>query len=84
VKAVHLKSSDFILYKDSVTIKVSEIYSALVKNQIDKTVATDGRQPNHSHAWRGTWDRPMKMDENRLHAFTIARMTNHKVRASDG
>lgn len=38
---------------------------------------------NHSHAWRGTWNRPMKIDENTQHPFTIARMTNHKVRGAD-
>lgn len=39
--------------------------------------------PNHSHAWRGTWNRPMKMDEDFMHPFTVARMTNHKVRGND-
>lgn len=36
-----------------------------------------------SHAWRGTWNRPMLIDESTQHPFTIARMTNHNVRGSD-
>lgn len=42
-----------------------------------------GSSPNHSHAWRGTWNRPMLIDENTQHPFTIARMTDHNVRGSD-
>src|SRR5690349_9167338 len=38
---------------------------------------------NHSHAWRGAWNRPMFIDENRLHPFEIARMTDHNVRGPD-
>lgn len=38
---------------------------------------------NHSHAWRGSWERPMRMDEDLLHPFTIARMTDHNVRGND-
>lgn len=38
---------------------------------------------NRSHAWRGTWDRPMKIDEDSLDPFTAARMTDHNVRGSD-
>jgi hypothetical protein len=41
------------------------------------------KQPNHSHAWKGVWDRPVKVDEDFYHPFTIARMTNHKVRCCD-
>ncbi len=40
-------------------------------------------KPNYSHAWRGSWDRPMLIDENALHPFTVARMTNHSVRGID-
>lgn len=43
----------------------------------------DDRKPNHSHAWRGTWNRPLHIDEDTQHPFTIARMTNHSVRGSD-
>lgn len=39
--------------------------------------------PNHSHAWRGAWGRPMKMDEDDLHPFDVARMTDHNVRGVD-
>lgn len=38
---------------------------------------------NHSHAWRGTWERPVNVDETYQHPFTIARMTDHNVRGSD-
>lgn len=40
-------------------------------------------EPNHSHAWRGSWNRPMYLDENALHPFTVARMTDHNVKGSD-
>jgi hypothetical protein len=36
-----------------------------------------------SHAWRGTWNRPVKIDESKEHPFTIARMTDHNVRGRD-
>lgn len=39
--------------------------------------------PNHSHAWRGTWDRPMLIDEDALDPFTVARMTDHNVKGRD-
>jgi hypothetical protein len=35
------------------------------------------------HAWKGVWNRPMKIDERGLHPFTIARMTDHNVRGTD-
>ena len=35
------------------------------------------------HAWKGAWNRPMKIDERGLHPFTIARMTDHNVRGPD-
>lgn len=38
---------------------------------------------NHSHAWRGVWNRPMYMDEDTMHPFNVARMTNHNVRGRD-
>lgn len=41
------------------------------------------KPPNHSHAWRGAWNRPMHVDENELHPFTVARMTDHNVRGLD-
>jgi hypothetical protein len=41
------------------------------------------RMPNHSHAWRGTWNRPVNVDEDSLHPFTVARMTDHNVRGID-
>lgn len=39
--------------------------------------------PSHAHAWKGTWERPMKLDERSLHPFTVARMTDHNVRGRD-
>ncbi|MEK6556464.1 MAG: hypothetical protein AABZ31_14545 [Bdellovibrionota bacterium] len=44
---------------------------------------SDNKVPNHSHAWNGSWERPMKMDEDTLHPFTVARMTDHNVRGVD-
>lgn len=42
-----------------------------------------GLLDNHSHAWRGVWNRPMYMDEDRMHPFNVARMTNHNVKGRD-
>lgn len=39
--------------------------------------------PNHSHAWKGSWNRPMHMDEDEMHPFTVARMTDHNVKGRD-
>lgn len=39
--------------------------------------------PNQKHAWKGAWNRPMKLDEDSLHPFTVARMTDHNVRGND-
>lgn len=41
------------------------------------------KQPNHSHAWKGAWSRPMHVDENSLHPLEVARMTDHNVRGMD-
>lgn len=38
---------------------------------------------HNSHAWHGTWDRPLKIPEEGQHPFTIARMTDHNVRGRD-
>ena len=38
---------------------------------------------NHSHAWKGAWERPVEIDENEVHPFTVARMTDHNVRGPD-
>lgn len=40
-------------------------------------------QEDHSHAWRGAWNRPMRIDERGLHPFTVARMTDHNVKGRD-
>lgn len=32
------------------------------------------------HAWKGSWDRPMHLDERGVDPFTLARMTDHNVR----
>ena len=34
----------------------------------------------HEHAWKGSWDRPVEVDEESLDALTVARMTDHNVR----
>ena len=57
--------------------------NTLAKSQNNELSPKDQAAPNHSHAWRGTWDRPMKSDENEMHPFTVARMTDHNVRATD-
>lgn len=44
---------------------------------------TDTVTQNHAHAWRGAWDRPMLMDEDSMHPFDVARMTDHNVRGND-
>ncbi len=48
-----------------------------------KNDKAENYKPNHSHAWRGSWDRPMLIDEDSLHPFTVARMTDHNVRGVD-
>jgi hypothetical protein len=48
-----------------------------------KPATQENASANHSHAWRGTWERPMKVDENSLDALTVARMTDHNVRGRD-
>jgi len=39
--------------------------------------------PKHDHAWRGTWERPLHVDEDDFDPLTIARMTDHNVRGTD-
>jgi hypothetical protein len=38
---------------------------------------------NDSKAWKGTWDRPVLIDEKAAHPFTVARMTDHNVKGRD-
>jgi hypothetical protein len=52
----------------------------LVQAQTEKGEPVPQPQP---HAWRETWDRPVKVDENKIHPFTLARMTDHNVRGRD-
>jgi hypothetical protein len=40
-------------------------------------------QTSDTMAWRGAWDRPLKLDEKSLDPFTVARMTDHNVRGMD-
>ena len=42
-----------------------------------------GESAVSSHAWRGTWNRPLEIDEDSLDPLTTARMTDHNVRGSD-
>jgi hypothetical protein len=37
-------------------------------------------EQKHPHAWTGSWDRPMKINEECLDPLTAARMTDHNVR----
>lgn len=54
-------------------------------NEKNKSISqtTENQQPNHDHAWKGTWDRPVNIDEASLDPLTVARMTDHNVRGSD-
>jgi hypothetical protein len=38
---------------------------------------------NSKKSWRGSWDRPVSIDEQSYDALTIARMTDHNVRGND-
>lgn len=40
-------------------------------------------EPAHEHAWKGSWDRPVKVDEDSFDPLTIARMTDHNVRGEN-
>lgn len=51
--------------------------------ELDDAIKSGDIPESHAHAWCGTWDRPMRMDENKLHPFTVARMTDHNVRGAD-
>src|SRR4051794_27466922 len=42
-----------------------------------------GEKVVSSHAWRGTWNRPVEVDEESMDALTTARMTDHNVRGGD-
>lgn len=53
----------------------------------DKPATESAKTPqtiSHRHAWRGTWDRPMNIDEDSHDPFTIARMTDRNVRGVNG
>jgi hypothetical protein len=43
----------------------------------------NGAGPAGGSAWRGSWDRPMHLDESSLDPLTAARMTDHNVRGGD-
>lgn len=58
-------------------------YSILEQSQAEHAAPSGEAHPNHTHAWRGTWDRPVKIDEKTQHPFTIARMTDHNVKGTD-
>lgn len=52
-----------------------------------KDVQESGPERAHDqrgHAWKGSWNRPMLVNEKGIHPFTIARMTDHNVRGSNG
>jgi hypothetical protein len=50
-------------------------------NPFGATVFDDA--PSEDAAWRGTWNRPMEINQKTEHPLTIARMTNHNVRGLD-
>lgn len=60
-----------------------DIWSKIAQHEEAKLHRKNGKAENHSHAWRGTWDRPVHIDEDQAHPFTIARMTDHNVRGHD-
>lgn len=64
--------------------RTSESRREARRNRVLEFSGVPEKTPNHSHAWKGVWERPMKIDEDLHHPFTIARMTNHKVRCCDG
>jgi len=47
----------------------------------------DGFHPSpkekQPHSWKGSWERPLELDEESVHPFTVARMTDHNVRGRD-
>jgi hypothetical protein len=64
--------------------KLSPFDQATHRNQQSGIKTHDEHwHPNHSHAWRGSWNRPMNIDEDSHHPFTVARMTDHNVRGGE-
>jgi hypothetical protein len=78
-----MKNSEVKNTNDKNRQKNEDASSILADSQIHKLDSKVNKIPNHSHAWHETWDRPMKIDEDQVHPFTVARMTDHNVRASD-
>jgi hypothetical protein len=57
--------------------------SAAVDEDEESERQEDEARGNHEHAWKGSFNRPMKVDENSLDKLTVARMTDHNVRGVD-
>jgi hypothetical protein len=68
---------DLRFYEES--LKANDIFTTLVEF---RHKLCDGGG-DHSHAWSAVWSRPMKIDERKLHPFTVARMTDHNVKGRD-
>jgi len=49
----------------------------------DKQSKQGARDKVRDHAWKGTWERPVEVDEDSFDPLTVARMTDHNVRGSD-
>jgi hypothetical protein len=60
----------------------SDAYRLLTEHQSMQSTVVN-RLPDHSHEWRGTWKRPVRVDEKTQHPFTLARMTDHNVKGRD-
>ncbi|MCM2321846.1 MAG: hypothetical protein NDJ90_01130 [Oligoflexia bacterium] len=58
----------------------------MLRNWFKKKVARvkagliSGKPPTGGHAWKGTWERPLNVDEKSVDPLTVARMTDHNVR----
>lgn len=76
------ENNELTRYKKTVDPKQSDVFRQLERN-VEEQALPKGHVPNHSHAWHGVWDRPVKVDEDSLHPFTVARMTDHNVKGRD-
>ena len=72
-----MEKTDLARYKETVA-PTPDVHTAIERFQRGKTWGGP-----HPHAWRGSWRRPLEIDERREHPFTIARMTDHNVRGLD-
>lgn len=52
--------------------------------RVEARLRSPAKAERHRLAWKGAWDRPMKVDEDSLDPLTSARMTDHNVRGKNG